>query len=155
WSAWVVDDDHALLNDRDGWGILQRGRLEPVHVCRPYESLSVPPLRDRVDCAERAPDTNGPLTRIRTVRFDLSRRTGAEWTRSAAGGGGIFHASPGIVFYDQAGTPYFVIMDGAAASTCWNRPCGCALLSPANDGARVVEGPALRGDECHRPESWE
>lgn len=157
WAAWVVDDDHALLNDHDGWAILRRGSLQPVHVCRPYESLTVPPLPDRVDCAERAPDANGPLTRVRAVRRDLSGRIVDDWTLSAVGDGRIFHASPRIVFYDDAGTPYFVIMDGDAAPTCWDRPCGCALLSPApgNDGARVVEGPALRGDECHRPERWQ
>jgi len=154
WSAWVVDDEHALVNDRDGWGILRRGRLTPVHVCRPYESLTVPPLPDRVDCSERAPDANGPLTRVRAVRFDLSGRVVDSWTLSAVGEGRIFHPTARVVFYDDAGTPYFVIMDGAAATTCWDRPCGCALVWPGNDGARVVEGPALRGDQCHRPESW-
>jgi hypothetical protein len=155
WAAWVIDDGRALLNDEEGWAILRRGSLRPVHVCRPYESLTVPPLPGRFDCSERAPDANGPLTRVRAVRFDLSGRIVEDWRLSAVGEGRIFHASPRIVFYDDEGTPYFVIMDGEAATTCWDRPCGCALLSPGNDGARVVEGPTLKGADCHRRESWE
>lgn len=155
WAAWPIDDGHALLNDEQGWAILRQNSVRPIHVCRPYESLTVPPLPGRVDCSERAPDANGPLNRVRAVRFDLSGRITEEWTLLAVGEGRIFHPSPRIVFYDDDGTPYFVIMDGEAATTCWNRPCGCALLSPANDGARVVEGPALNGADCHRRESWQ
>jgi len=155
WAAWVIDDGHALLNDEQGWGILRQGALRPVHVCRPYDSLTIPPLPGQVDCSERAPDANGPLTRVRAIRFDLSGHIVKDWTLTAVGEGRIFHASPRVVFYDDDGTPYFVMMDGEAASTCWDRPCGCALLSPGNDGARVVEAPTLKGGECHRREIWQ
>jgi hypothetical protein len=51
WAVWVVDDDHVLLNDQEGWGILRHGQLRSVHVCRPHDSLTVPPVPGRVDCS--------------------------------------------------------------------------------------------------------
>lgn len=156
WAVWVLDADHALLNDAEGWGILRRGRLRPVHVCRPYDSLTVPPVPGRVDCSEYVRDASVPLTRVRAVRVDLSGRIADDWTVSAVGDGRIFHASPRIAFYDDDGTPYFVIRDGEMAATCGDRPCGCALLFPDGEGTiAVVENPDLLGGECHRPERWQ
>jgi hypothetical protein len=155
WEATVLDPDHALTRAEDGYGILRRGERKPVPVCRdPFATLSFPPLASSVDCASGVTYWNAGLVEVRFLRLDFSGRTLADRALLAPGKRLVFPTPAYVFLYDEAGVPYFLLMDFEGA-TDRRLPSDCALLAPGESEPRLVAGsPELSWEECHRPETW-
>lgn len=156
WSASVLDDEHALLQDEDGWAILSNGSLRPVPVCPKLANLTVPGVGAAIDCVEVTEHAFGGPTEIRIQRIGPSGEVLAEWPLPVTGERRIFTMPPSALAYDDAHVPYFLTMDAAAAADYRIRPTGCALVAPTDNGPRVVAGDHdMTWDTCRKKSAWE